>query len=554
MLTYLVLLRLRAAALSRADVTRPKSVFTKSVSTITAVMRESSYLQYTPLAVARFIRLPPFGPIILVLCYFGWILGLEFTNADYAGAQHNQALGIRAGWLAVSQFPLLALTASKTNIIGYLTGSSYERLNVYHRWVARGLLMLATMHFVFQSVGWDEYGLLTLEWDTDTCPPTGIAAYAIVLWMNLTTLAPFRNTSYQIFVIQHIITFLGLIVAVMMHLPSTALYSRIYVWITIGLYLFDRSCRTVWYLWTNITFASARLEALDDAAVKVRLTARQIKRWTPGSHVRLRFLKLGVWHSHPATIVSHPSSHNGDLVFILRTRGWFTKKLSKETAGLNQSSTSPGATSLKVLVSGPYRSAHNDFLAYDTAVLIAGGTGIAFTTSILLDLAARVEANPKVPLHTVNFVWIVRHKCWVRWTANELQTAGKTLHDAGIDVKIQICVTSQRGSEDAMIDSSSNSVSASPAESPMRSDLKEQPAHCSPIPMFTYSCGRPDLHGLLSQTIQRADGETAVGVCGSIGLTTCVRSAVVRISDDRAVHKGTGAQGIYLHVGNVDYC
>jgi len=103
--------------------------------------------------------------------------------------------------------PLLILLAGKMNIIGLLTGASYERLNVYHRWVARGLLMLASMHFGFQSHGWNLYGLMRLEWDTDTCPPTGITAYAFLLWMNLTTLAPLRNMSYKLFVVQHIITF-----------------------------------------------------------------------------------------------------------------------------------------------------------------------------------------------------------------------------------------------------------------------------------------------------------------------------------------------------------
>jgi ferric-chelate reductase len=549
--------RLRAAAASRADPARPKNVFTKGVSTLTAVVRESSYCQFTPLKLSTLARVPPFGSIILILCYFGFVLGLEFTNNNYPGAQYNQARAVRAGWLAVSQLPLLALLAAKTNIVGLLTGSSYERLCVYHRWVARGLLILTTMHFAFQSVGWDLYGLGKLEWNTDTCPPTGIAAYAIVLWMNLTTLAPFRNMSYQLFVAQHIITFMGLIIALMEHLPSTALYSRVYIWITIGLYLFDRSFRTFRYLWTNISPAQARLEALNGAAVKVRLSSHHIKSWTPGSHVRLRFPKVGFWHTHPATILSTPSSHDGDLILIWRPRGWFTRRLLKYAEDSTQESSACATTSFTVLAGGPYRSAHHDFLAYHTVILIAGGSGIAFTTSILLDLAARASALPKIPLQSVCFVWMVRHACWTGWIADELQTASKGLHEAGIEVQSHIFVTGGQLTEDDVLPLANSPVEKVQSESSVSSmaprKAEEHVASTASELTPNYTSGRADVHGLLLGCIEVATGETAVGVCGPLGLVTQVRSAVVRISDDRAVHKGTGAQGIYLHVANVDY-
>lgn len=524
------------------------------MSTLTAVARETSYLQITPLSASSLARLPPFGPIILILTYFGFILGLEFTNNDYAGAQHYQALGVRAGWLAVAQIPLLVLLAGKVNIVGLLTGVSYERLNVYHRWIARGLLMLASMHFGFQSHGWNLYGLMQLEWGTDTCPPTGIAAYAIVLWMNLTTLAPFRKMSYKLFVIQHIITFMGLIIAIMEHLPSTALYSRVYIWIPIGFYFFDRAVRTLLYLWSNLSPAQATLEALDGAAVKVRFSGRRIPKWGPGAHVRLRFPKFGFWHTHPARILSTPSSHGGDLVFIMRVRGWFTQQLLKHAEASSTSAAVPTST---VLVGGPYYSSHNDFAAFNTAVLIAGGSGVAFTLSILIDLALRA-ARQKLPLQTVKFAWVIRHTHWVSWVADELRTAFNALHDAGVDVTIQIFVTDECLSEKsdlalmpAVIDGSvADKSSASIRELSLSNGTG---SNFALLPTAEYHAGRPDIARLLLASIEAAGGESAVGVCGPLALTTDVRAAVVRISDDRAVHKGTGAQGIYLHVSNTDY-
>jgi len=60
--------------------------------------------------------------------------------------------------------------------------------------------------------------------------------------------------------------------------------------------------------------------------------------------------------------------------------------------------------------------------------------------------------------------------------------------------------------------------------------------------------GRPDFQAVLWDLLDKAEGETGIAVCGPLGLSTAIRSAVVRVSDQRAVHKGTGAHGIYLHV------
>jgi NAD(P)H-flavin reductase len=62
------------------------------------------------------------------------------------------------------------------------------------------------------------------------------------------------------------------------------------------------------------------------------------------------------------------------------------------------------------------------------------------------------------------------------------------------------------------------------------------------------SGGRPDLGEFIRCPIEEAMGETCVAVCGGKSLTGHVRNAVVRLSDERAVHKGTGAQGICLHI------
>lgn len=176
------------------------------------------------------------GTITLILAHFAFVMTLEFANNNVPGAQFWQARGVRAGWLAIAQLPLLIVLVGKYNIISLLSGVSYERLNVLHRWASRIMLFLAILHFGYQSYGWQKFGLMTLEWNTDECPPTGIAAFALLLWMNISTLAPLRRLSYEFFVIQHVVTYFGFIIAVMMHLPDTALNTRIYVFVPIAIW------------------------------------------------------------------------------------------------------------------------------------------------------------------------------------------------------------------------------------------------------------------------------------------------------------------------------
>ena len=65
--------------------------------------------------------------------------------------------------------------------------------------------------------------------------------------------------------------------------------------------------------------------------------------------------------------------------------------------------------------------------------------------------------------------------------------------------------------------------------------------------------GRPDVSEVIRGTAECALGEMAVVVCGPQGLVQRTRNAAAAVSDDRGVHKGTGAQGIYVHAETFCY-
>jgi hypothetical protein len=72
-------------------------------------------------------------------------------------------------------------------------------------------------------------------------------------------------------------------------------------------------------------------------------------------------------------------------------------------------------------------------------------------------------------------------------------------------------------------------------------------------PAITIYSGRPKTKDIIRQSLEQALGESAVVVCGPQGLVADVKQDVCELSDERAVHKGTGAQGIYLHTESYSY-
>ncbi|MCJ1415586.1 hypothetical protein MMC32_001918 [Xylographa parallela] len=601
-------IRLRAAAAKRPRPAHASNPFTSAMATVTSVVREVSYPQVTPMR-SRWLRIPPFGTSILILTYLGFVLGLEFFNVDYPGAQYWEARGLRAAWLTVAQFPLLILLSGKNNLIGVLIGTSYERLQVLHRWVARVILLTATLHGAYQLVGWNEYGVLQIEISTDSCIPTGFATWVLLLWLVLSSTAPLRNLSYEFFVIQHVISFVGFLVAVFYHIPPNALNARIFIWLGIGFFLLDRLSRFARSAFNNSKPGRATLISLPGGVTKVSVRSHRVTSWKPGQHVFLCIPRFGFGQSHPATIASIPSSHNNDLVFILRAHKGFTKRIldgaaSSSTENLldkeKREPTPDPEERFLALIDGPYGASHSDFAAFDTTVLIAGSTGVTFILPILLDIAHRASTQ-SVPLRNIVFVWMIKNTEWAIWIVNELQAAVESLHRVGIEVTVHINVTCDPSFTEAAEDTrecgcdcdvrlgpcccetgleaqhdEEDDITPAPTQEASFSDEKAKPSttsieqpntislqssatilnrSVSPMAVLrsrlasfsTLTSGRPDLHSILWAALDNAQGETGVAVCGPAALNKAVRNTAASVSDQRGASKGTGAEGVYLH-------
>jgi len=73
----------------------------------------------------------------------------------YAGLYKSSPFSdpVRAGWVSVAQIPFVIALATKNNILGYLLGFTYEKLNFLHRFIGRLVVIAANVH----SLGYSPY-------------------------------------------------------------------------------------------------------------------------------------------------------------------------------------------------------------------------------------------------------------------------------------------------------------------------------------------------------------------------------------------------------------
>ena len=649
---------------------KPETLSATAYATLTAIAREianasqsSSFLRHCNCSS------PTLGQLLLVLTNMAVILVLCFYKLDTIDHWHWEDVAYRTGFIAAAQLPLVILLAGKRNIIGFLVGLGYERLIWLHRWVSRTLFLTATIHMGFWFRSWARYNYIGRKLATDAIAQRGLAAWCVLLWIFLSSFAPIRRLNYEFFIIQHIVTFVGFLVAVFLHLPDEV---KAYIWIPIGLYILDRVVRTVFVLWANLSLFHPRLRRDGAFTCETELMpagggmSRFIIKnppitWQPGQHVFLQCHGIAPLQSHPFTVASIPE--DGKMEFLVRSRSGATKRFLTRTL---KSQTLPASQRdlnhrpiFKTIIDGPY-GRMRVLRQFDSVILIAGGCGATFTTPLLRDIVDawkrprtrtsiyRLLGTPTgVATRHVRFIWVIKTKVEYQWfsaqlaqTVNDVEKIREEDLDLRVDITVYVtCDTSlepetiweNKRSREVLDDTPqelsvlekppirdeySGATDASNKHMPARKtwglggsccfatvieDEREaqrtkrslQPCCCCTQSTSVSSCtgeelkhatssnasggsvsdirkpfiategsldaqtslsncritsmiGRPHCKVVIRKVLEQARGESAVVVCGPQGLNNDVRNSVVAMSDERAVHKGTGAQGIYF--------
>lgn len=533
---------------------------------------------------------PPLGPSLVILIY--WIIITLFLTVGSIvhDAYYWERVGFRAAWVSVTQVPLVYLLAGKVNIGSFFVGSSYMDLNWLHRWVSRTLFVTVTIHGSFFLREWVRADFVRLELEMMPMVKYGLGMWAVLAWTSISSLIPLRRLCYEFFVLQHIVSagiFLWLLHA---HVPAYASYN---VWMAVAFVLSGRVYRLSILLCRNLAIHKkvsglspgkrlgylAEVQALPGEVTALTVHDAEFS-WKAGQHVLLWCPTLGPLESHPFTIANVPAewSENGcqKLQLVIRARAGFTRKLYRRALT---------SATVTAFLTGPFGNLPT-WNTFETLVLISASTGASFTLPVL----EAVLDDPSC-VTRIECLFLVRHKSHIDGYISRIRAAASHSKSSEVSLRIVVAVTGKNADpvceDDASLEvesvSSSSSLDA-PTKSMIRPDIKvldqstasleksvfdSQPndtieqeeqntgisindGHCVGRTMkggaLQYTLGRPDLASFVHEPVEASAGETSVVVCGGKSLTSTVRNCVAYLSDERAVHKGTGAQGIHLHV------
>ncbi|KAF2024347.1 ferric-chelate reductase [Setomelanomma holmii] len=661
-------LRLSAANLGSPTPAKPASWFALGTATTYALAREAlNFSLHIPLK-NQTLRFPSVGRVSLVLANAITLIVLCLYGLDLTGRFTKEDVAFRCGVVTVGQIPLIFLLAGKNNIIGYLSGVSYERLNWLHRWSARTMLLTATIHMGYFFTSWARYNYIGWKLKNDNISWKGMTAWSVLVWIVFSSMTPIRGWCYELFLIQHLISFAIFIGFVYIHVPADF---KVYVWIPVALFFFDRTIRALRALYANLSIfhpklrkqgqaggilsCRAEITPLPHDTTRVVIHNPPIS-WTPGQHVFLSCQSIALLQNHPFTIASIPT--DGRMEFLIKSESGGTRHFFRHATKANRQpeKATRGRT---VMIEGPY-GCIRPLRQFDSVVLLAGSTGVTFTKPLLSDIlqgwkvrSRLKEGSSKLSLfgrqdgaatRHVRFAWVVKSKGQLSWFSEQLSSVAaefgslqETLRDIKLELTIYVTCdesfteqhnsllsaftapnhteASQSGVQHGAVQYRSQSQSAGQKEMTEKDEIRESvsstssesdgligkkctcrtavdetsthdarpcccstsmkvvdvdtssrpTSHASLVPSLNskptlfihpsikmYS-GRPKTRDIIRRTLEQALGESAVVVCGPQGLVSDVKQDVCSLSDERAVHKGTGAQGIYLHTESFSY-
>lgn len=312
---------------------KPKSWFFQSHATLSAMIREYSYYSLPLSFQNSHFYLPPLGPVTMMLGYVVLIVVCSLYALNPDALLQWEDIGYRAGFITICQVPLIVLLSGKRNIIGALTGVGYERLNWLHRWTARALLLSILIHIGFWLTEWGKFNYIMVKIKEDDITQKGIAAGSILLWLVVSSIAPIRGLSYEIFVIQHIISWLAFSVMLFMHFPAE---NQIWIWLPLAFWALDRLFHAVSLFYNNVALfhknstgliaCKATFEPLDESHTRITIADPPVS-WKASQHMFLACHVVAPLSSHPFTIASLPE--DGKIEFVVRAKKGATKRFFK---------------------------------------------------------------------------------------------------------------------------------------------------------------------------------------------------------------------------------
>lgn len=374
---------------------------------------------------------PTRGQSIILLGYFA--LNIVFLSINYEiftpnpllddpTHQRLKYLGHRTGILAFTQIPLVILFAGRNNILIQITGISYNTFQVYHRWVARTMMIHAFIHSVcFTWIAISSHQVIYKWKEVVNWRGGNIATYAGI-FMLIFAMSSFRFRFYETFLMSHKLLYIIFIVGISRHCWDFGWMGWVYA--SIGVHGCERGLRLLKVLVSGSKNKAYAVMHLDDT---FRLSVQYSKRWDmkPGQYCYIRFLNSRLfWQAHPFSVYKSPTQGDDTLNFAIKAKGGATKIIA------DYLNTQPNKTAvMPVFIEGPY-GVHAPVENYEAIYLLAGGMGVTATYSYALHMRNSMHYGQKL-----TFIWIIQDTTPLDWFGEEILSL---MNYPNIEVRIYI--------------------------------------------------------------------------------------------------------------------
>ncbi|KAF7980532.1 hypothetical protein HWV62_37663 [Athelia sp. TMB] len=449
----------------------------------------------------------------------------------------------RAGFLALAQLPVVFLLGTKNSILSLLLGPGhgYEKLNYIHRWSGRVMFLGAGVHGALWIRNHIQFDLPILGQQKET---SGIAAFALLGVIVLTSLKPVRRWCYSVFFVLHVFSFVAFFVTVCYH----TIYASPWIFPPLALYGADMLLRLLKY-----RIKDATLTAVDNQMTIIRI-AECTDGWTAGQHLQLRVFFGGrFYESHPLTILNAPpstscirpttSTSSGEIILGARVTGDWTRALNQHTVASRDHHASLGEKAkgrgdapaqVQVMLDGPYGGCSLDLGDYERVLLVAGGSGLTFSLGLLDDIVGRcVKGGRKGGERTkrVDVSWCVRSFGSIEWFAPMLMDIATAAQNSSIEVHISVYVTCLCDPDTISPIPNCHITVGRPSVSALIDDLM-----VSSAPSSSSSAVDVESKGKSGGHQEASSGSGSVAVCasGPESLTREAQNAVARVGPRRA--------------------
>ncbi|KAJ7022557.1 ferric reductase like transmembrane component-domain-containing protein [Mycena alexandri] len=462
----------------------------------------------------------------------------------------------RTGIIAATQFPLMIALGMKNNILTFLTGISFDKLNILHRIAARALCVMLWIHGVGHIIESGRAGNLEdLQQPWFLC---GITAISSLTLLCLFSIRPLRSRSYELFLVAHL--FLALIVLCGAYYHANNNGFGYFLWPSLMVWGVDRFLRFIRIFCVNgglFTLFNtktshplrAKVEIISPQFLRVTVRRPMHFRWSPGqlAYLSIPSVSATPWEAHPFTIASidgdipraaesprlsqdfsdKANSVDKKLVFLLRVHDGFTKRLlnAADSASLpNQM--------FNMYIDGPY-CVPPSVRGFTTVLLlyfVVCGSGISFTLPLLLDVIRAANMGTNSTCRRVVMVWAIRDADQIKAISDDLLLALDGVSNSiAIDIRIHIT---------ASLPDESDTEKCEHSFSTSDTKLLQAPA----VGIFS---GRPNVKEVINSEVGEASRTMSVNVCGTAGMAESVRSALRAISVADILN---GGPSVTLHV------